>query len=83
MVFNPCLVWSNLLYHKTTNMKYNELTAFIIGISLIVIAAILYGWSDNTSNGQLGRNLETISIIVLIAALINIVISFLISNKQK
>lgn len=64
-------------------MKYNELTAFIIGISLIVIAAILYGWSDNTSDGQLGRNLETISIIVLIAGLINIVISFLISNKQK
>jgi hypothetical protein len=32
---------------------------------MVISAAILFVWSDNTPNGELGRNLETVSIILL------------------
>ena len=83
MVFNPCLVWSDLLYHKTITMKYNELTAFIVGIALAVIAAILYGWSESTSDGNLGRVLEGWAIGLFLVGVGCLVSMFIFGNKPK
>ena len=83
MVFNPCLMWGDLFYHKTTNMKYNEFAAFIVGIALAVIAAVLYGWSENTSDGNLGRILEGWSIGLFLVGVGCLVSMFIFGNKPK
>lgn len=46
-------------------MKSKLPVLFILSWIMVISAAILYIWSDNTPNGELGRNLETISIVVL------------------
>jgi hypothetical protein len=46
-------------------MKSKLPVLFILSWVMVISAAILYIWSDNTPNGELGRNLETISIVVL------------------
>lgn len=46
-------------------MKSKLPVLFILSWVMVISAAILYIWSDNTPNGELGRNLETVSIILL------------------
>ena len=83
MVFNPCLVRDDLFYHKTILMKYNEFTAFIVGIALAVIAAVLYGWSENTSDGNLGRMLEGWAIGLFITGVGCLMSMFIFGKKPK
>lgn len=83
MVFNPCLVCNDLFTCKTIFMKYNELTAFIVGIALAVIAAVLYGWSENTSDGNLGRLLEGWAIGLFITGVGCLVSMFIFGKKPK
>lgn len=64
-------------------MKYNELTAFIVGIALAVIAAVLYGWSENTSDGNLGRLLEGWAIGLFITGVGCLVSMFIFGKKPK
>jgi hypothetical protein len=64
-------------------MKYNELTAFIVGIALAVISAILYGWSENTSDGNLGRMLEGWAIGLFLVDVGCLVSMFIFGKKPK
>ena len=64
-------------------MKYNEFAAFIVGIALAVIAAILYGWSESTTDGNLGRMLEGWSIGLFLVGVGCLVSMFIFGNKPK
>ena len=64
-------------------MKYNELTAFIVGIALAVIAAVLYVWSESTSDGNLGRILEGWAIGLFLVGIGCLVSMFIFGNKPK
>lgn len=76
-------MWSDLFYHKTITMKYNEFAAFIVGIALAVIAAVLYGWSENTTDGNLGRLLEGWAIGLFITGVGCLVSMFIFGKKPK
>lgn len=58
-------------------MQKKNLPAYIFVFCglLIVVAAILYIWSDYTTNGQLGRNLELASKITIGAAIVGLIIN--------
>lgn len=64
-------------------MKYNEFAAFVVGIALAVIAAILYGWSESTSDGNLGRMLEGWAIGLFLIGVGCLVSMFIFGNKPK
>jgi len=64
-------------------MKYNEFHAFIAGITLAILAGILYAWSENTTNGQLGRNLETLAIVLFIPGVLILLSMFIFGKKPK
>lgn len=46
-------------------MKSGTPWLFFLSFILVIAGALLYVWSDNTPNGQLGRQLETVSIILV------------------
>ena len=83
MVFNPYLIDYYLYNYKTIHMKYNELTAFLLGLFFCIIGAILFGWSDYTPDGALGRKLEAIAYVVFILGVTSLVSMFVFGNKPK
>lgn len=62
-------------------MRYNELAAFLVGITLCIIGAALFAWSDYTPDGELGRKLEAGGYILFVPGVLSLVSMFLFGNK--
>lgn len=62
-------------------MRYNELAAFIVGITLCIIGAALFAWSDYTPDGLFGRKLEVAAYILFVPGVLSLVSMFVFGNK--
>ena len=69
--------------NKNENMKYNEWAAFVVGCLLCIIGAVLFAWSDYTTDGELGRKLEAGGYILFIPGVLSLISMFVFGKKTN
>ena len=64
-------------------MNYKEFYAFVAGILLCAIGAVLFAWSDYTPDGELGRKLEAGGYILFIPGVLSLISMFVFGRKTN
>jgi len=64
-------------------MRYNEFAAFVAGILLCAIGAVLFAWSDYTPDGDFGRKLEVAAYILFIPGVLSLISMFVFGRKTN